>query len=411
MQRRGYSSQKILFREQNENRIPCQHNHIHHYLDKMEPASSDDDSSVEEQASSRKLTPREVDSESDDSSDDDDDDESSADEHDMKAQHKAPQNFDELPSDDSCMEDSDEDENGDSEDSDDDDDDDDEDEDEEREEDIPLSERIHAKRNNGIVRPGRARKAERKIKAVAIAQKRISEMKRKREKKQKNSGSDDSDSDSDNNLDVETSQSKKRSKHAPAVACSSRKAFFQRGAPSLNSSGIGVEIGANRYKSRDPRMESLSGHFDQNVFDKRYDFLEKIQDEEIDQLKQKCKAWKTKGRKGKKLRKKMEMTGVDEGAADEDDEELKRLIQERASRKDARVRNAAKRAVKKKLRDEVAEGKRGAYHLKRSDMKKLELEARFEQLRKMGGDSAVNKALSKRRKRKMGKDSGLMPSR
>lgn len=66
--------------------------------------------------------------------------------------------------------------------------------------------------------------------------------------------------------------------------------------------------------------------------------------------------------------------------------------------------------MKKKLREEVAAGKRGAYYLKKREMKKLELEAKFDQLRKAGGDGAVNKVLAKRRKKKMGKDSGLMPS-
>lgn len=360
----------------------------------MEPSSSEDDSSVE-QVSSRKLIPRDDDSDDSSSSDDD----SSVEENqDMKN----PQNFEDLPSDDSCMEDvSDEEHDSDSDSASDSD----IDSSQEDEEDVPLADRIYAKRNNGVY--GRAKKvADKKSKALAIAQKRLSEMKRKRKKSENKNDRDPNSDDSDS--DVDTSQSKKKSKHAPTVASSSRKAFFQRGAPDLNSSGIGVEIGAHKYKSRDPRMQSLSGHFDQNVFEKRYDFLEKMQDDEIEQLKQRCKAWKTTGRKGQRTRRKLGMTGAH--TVEEDETELKRLIQERGSRRDGKIRNAAKRSVKKKLRDDVAAGKRGAYHLKRSDMKKLELEAKFEQLRKMGGDSAVNKVLSKRRKRKMGKDSGLMPN-
>ena len=154
-------------------------------------------------------------------------------------------------------------------------------------------------------------------------------------------------------------------------------------------------------------MQSLSGYLDPKVFEKRYEFLEQIQDQEIDTLKQRLKAWKATGKKGNKLRRKLGMTGSD-ASMEHDQEELQRLIQERSSRKDAKLKSDAKSAVKKRIREEVAAGKRGAYHLKKRDMKKLELEARFDQLRKKGGDAAVNKVLAKRRKRKMGKDSGLM---
>jgi ribosomal RNA-processing protein 36 len=192
------------------------------------------------------------------------------------------------------------------------------------------------------------------------------------------------------------------------MASSSRSDFYRRGAPDLNSSGLSVEIGAHKYKPRDPRMQSLSGHFDQNVFEKRYEFLEKMQDDEIERLKKRCNAWKMTGKKGNKMRKKLGLTSAN--TAEEDEAQLKRLLQERASRMDAKVLHAAKSTVKKKIRDEVAAGKRGVYYLKRREMKKLELEAKFDQLRKLGGDAAVNKALAKRRKKKMGKDAGLMPN-
>ena len=57
----------------------------------------------------------------------------------------------------------------------------------------------------------------------------------------------------------------------------------------------------------------------------------------------------------------------------------------------------------------MAEGKRGEYHLKRREKKRLELEARFDNLRKSGGDAAVDKAIAKRRKKAAAKDRRLMP--
>jgi hypothetical protein len=371
----------------------------------MEPASSsDDDSSVEEAAPSRNLIPRNNNdgSSSAPSSSSDEDDNDNDDDDDSSVEQAT--NFNDLPSDDSCMEDSDNDNddwnsNKDQ----------DQEEQQHAPEDIPLADRIYSKRNDGIKSQAKAR-AEKKNQAIILAQKRLLELKRKREQM-----SSDSDSDSDGSDEGELSgggsavtDKKKKSKHAPTVASSSRKAFFERGAPDLNSSGLGVAVGANKYKPRDPRMQSLSGYLDNNVFEKRYDFLEQVQSDEIDKIKVRCKAWKVTGSKGNKLRRKLGMTS-DGRIAEDDDEELKRLVQERAARRDAKMRSAAKSAVKKKLRDDVADGKRGAYHLKRREMKELELSARFDQLRKKGGDSAVNKVLAKRRKRKMGKDSGLMP--
>ena len=89
--------------------------------------------------------------------------------------------------------------------------------------------------------------------------------------------------------------------------------------------------------------------------------------------------------------------------------ELNRLQQELADRRREQDRRSAKTAVKRKIRQEVAEGKRGEYHLKRREKKRLELEARFDNLRKSGGDAAVDKAIAKRRKKAAAKDRRLMP--
>lgn len=72
--------------------------------------------------------------------------------------------------------------------------------------------------------------------------------------------------------------------------------------------------------------------------------------------------------------------------------------------------NAAKSSVKKKIRQEVASGKRGAYYPKRNELRRMELEAKFEEIRKRGGDEAVDKAIAKRRKKNVSKSHKLMPS-
>jgi len=348
----------------------------------MEPASSsDDDSSIEEIPTKRSRV------ENDDevsSSEEDSEVDGSDDEGDGDTRPREPTSFDDLPSEDSCLDDSESDSESHGEDK----------------EEMALGDMVQAKESQG--RRRNPSKAAAKGKALEIAQRRLAEMKANKL---------DSSNSSNTKARIETNDyiKKKKSKHAPTSASSKRTSFFQRGAPDLNSSGIGVEIGANRYKPRDPRQQSLSGHLDQTVFEKRYGFLEEIQDKEIEATKQRCRAWKATGKKGQKLRRKLGLTSG-ENNAEEDQAELTRLLQERSGRIDSKVKTAAKRAVKKKLQEDVASGKRGAYYLKKRDMKKMELEAKFEELKKLGGDKKVNEVMAKRRKRKMGKDSAFMPS-
>merc|ERR1711966_567142 len=140
----------------------------------------------------------------------------------------------------------------------------------------------------------------------------------------------------------------------------------------MNSSGLGVSIGANKYKARDPRMNSLSGHLDADLFERRYEFLNEVQDKEIEKHKRRVKAWAEPGKKGQKQRRKLGLTRDGVGSPDDDRETLARLLQERAERNKAKVLRGAKRAVKHKLREEVAAGTRGAYYPKRSELKRME---------------------------------------
>ena len=370
----------------------------------MDPASSSDD---ESSSSLNEVINRNDD---DDSSDDNNDD----------AHHVS--NFNDLPTDDSEME---------SDSDDDSDDDDDNDEkiqahDDDDEDDIPLAERVAkraqlGRRYNDANREdrdddgGKKRLLERKNRAITVASERL-----RKARKDNNNGSDSSsvpsssDDDDDSSVEHATSYKnggqpkKKKSKHAPTEMSSKRREFFARGRPDLNSSGIGVSVGANKYKPRDPRMVSLSGHLDDDVFEKRYDFLDEVQEAEIDKLKKRVSAWKTNGKKGQKARKKLGLTQGN-NTFENDQEELTRILQEVAERKKASLARAAKRTVKQKIRKEVASGK-GVYYPKRAELRKMELEAKFEEIRKRGGDEAVDKAIAKRRKKNVAKSHKLMPS-
>ena len=369
----------------------------------MEPASSSDDesSSSLEEAINRK--PLHEDYEDDSVSSDDDD------------AHQAVSSFNDLPTDDSEMEsDSEDDSDNDGSNSAD-----------NSDEDLPLAERVAkraqlGRRYNGSNKEdqdgdgGKKQRLERKNRAITLASERLRKA-RKSKHYDSDSSSVPSSSDDDSSVEEATSKNnkrgqkkKKKSKHAPTEMSSKRRDYFARGRPDLNSSGIGVSVGANKYKPRDPRMVSLSGHLDQDVFEKRYGFLDEVQEEEITKLKKRVSAWKTTGKKGQRARKKLGLTQGN-NTFENDQEELTRLLQEVAERKKASLVRAAKRSVKQKIREDVASGK-GVYYPKRSELRKMELEAKFEEIRKRGGDEAVDKAIAKRRKKNVAKSHKLMPS-
>ena len=252
--------------------------------------------------------------------------------------------------------------------------------------DLPLHERIQKREERGLsLQNSRKRKSQ----ALQVASERLAKFKERKSKTK------------DNDPTSLSSKSKK-SKHAPTEVSSKRSDFFKRGAPKLNESGIGVEIGANRYKPLDPRTSNLSGHYNEEQFEQNYAFLEKIRQKEISKLKKQIAARKITGRKGQSLRKKLGISN--KGSLEEDQEELKRLQQERADLERRKLNRAAKQQVKKKMREQVEQGKSGAYFLKRKEKRRLELEAKMEQIRKKGGDAAVEKAISKRRKKQKSRD-------
>ena len=275
---------------------------------------------------------------------------------------------------------------------------------------------------NSAVSGLRRKKAGKKEAALSLASERLAAFRREKRRKREKMASDSDASDDDDNAkhskvtsdtsNKKITKKKKKSKHAPTEASSSRSDYYRRGAPHLNSSGIGVEVGANRYKARDPRLEAMSGHYDDELFEKRYAFLEDMRAEEMVALTKRIKARKATGKAGQKMRRKLGLTGSDAGTLEDDEAALTKLKQERADRKRVQTARSAKKTVKRRIREEIADGKRGAYHVKRSELRRMELEAKFDALRERGGDAAVEKELAKKRKKRESKSkSRYLPSR
>ena len=198
----------------------------------------------------------------------------------------------------------------------------------------------------------------------------------------------------------------KKSKHAPTEVSSKRADFYNRRFD-LNESGIGVEIGKHRYKPVDPRGSNLAGHLDMEHFETNYAFLQEMRQKEIALLKKRISARKRTGRKGTERRRRLGLTN-DDSTFEQDQEALKKLLHEKAEFERRQVDRASHRAVKHKLQEEVAEGKRGVFFPKRKELKRMHLEAKYDELRKRGGDKAVEKAVEKKRRKDKSKDAGLM---
>ena len=263
--------------------------------------------------------------------------------------------------------------------------------------DLPLSERIRLRDAKGS---SLQKKRERKRNALEVASERLAKFKKAKKEGNEHSLSVDND-------DVQDGEpKKKKSKHAPTEVSSKRSDFYRRGAPRLNESGVGVEIGAHRYKPLDPRTSSMSGHLNQEQFDKNYEFLQEMRNKEISQLKKQIEAQKLTGKKGKRVRRRLNVS-VSGGNLEEDEHRLRQLKQEKADFARRKVERVATQSVKRKIRDEVEEGKRGAFFLKRKEKKQLEFEAKIQELKKNGGKKAAEKALAKRRRKAKSRDAVL----
>jgi len=230
-------------------------------------------------------------------------------------------------------------------------------------------------------------KRERRSRAIPIAKERLQQFKKKQRSEK------DDEVVSDNDIDGASKANKKRkSKHAPTEVSSRR-----RHNKSLNESGIGVQIGSNRYQPRDPRMSSMSGHLDAQQFDQNFGFLHDMQENEIKLLKRKLKALQKPGPKGQRERKRLGIRITD--TPESLQERLQDMQTKLARQNQDRLERNAKRAVKQKIHAQVAEGKGGMYFPKRHELKEMKMEAKVEEIKKAKGKNGLDKYLAKRRKK------------
>ncbi|KAI8048374.1 hypothetical protein BDF22DRAFT_658346 [Syncephalis plumigaleata] len=152
-------------------------------------------------------------------------------------------------------------------------------------------------------------------------------------------------------------------------------------------------VESTKKKSRDPRFDRLSGHFNEDLFQKAYGFIDEYRQSELQQMKQQLK--KTK---------KPEMTA-------ELQREIKRMESKEASRQETKRLQEFKRRLRKEEAEKVKQGKK-PYFIKQSEVKRLALVDKYEQLAKHeGGTAKLDRILEKRRKRNAAKERKAMPKR
>ncbi|EJT97780.1 DUF947-domain-containing protein [Dacryopinax primogenitus] len=181
-------------------------------------------------------------------------------------------------------------------------------------------------------------------------------------------------------------------KHAPTEATSKRPV------PRLRSS-----LPSLAPQPRDPRFTTLSGTLSLPHVRQNYAFLSDVQSQEVGQLREAVKLAKRR------------LPSTPEEKRDEAEAELARLagaLKRAESVRESNTRQAHEASVLRKLKKEEmtkrAQGK-GEWHMKRSEKKKVLLEAKFERLKEEGGQRAVGKALRKREKREGEKEKKSRP--
>lgn len=148
-------------------------------------------------------------------------------------------------------------------------------------------------------------------------------------------------------------------------------------------------IPVKKRMNRDPRFDELSGHFNQEKFDKAYSFLTDIKANEKKQLQKELQ-------KTKQPERKQQLESL-----------LKRMEQQEAAKKTAEAKRQTEKQRKKSELELVKQGKR-PFYLKKSDKRKLELAEKFKKLKSSG---KLDQYLKKKGKKVASKERKKMPQR
>ncbi|KAK1931902.1 Ribosomal RNA processing protein 36 [Phytophthora citrophthora] len=162
----------------------------------------------------------------------------------------------------------------------------------------------------------------------------------------------------------------------------------------------------------DPRFEAQSGRLNEDLFNKSYAFLDDYKQRELQELKQQLKKTKNVTKKDELKVSILRNILLDDVLECTDfglyfvQHEIAQRQQELTEKKKQEKIKSALTKRKREEREAVASGK-GAFYLKRKDKKKLELQAKFQDLQETG---RLSKFMAKKRKKNASKDHRWLPT-
>ena len=148
--------------------------------------------------------------------------------------------------------------------------------------------------------------------------------------------------------------------------------------------------GVKRRASRDPRFDAMSGAYDEARHSKAYQFLEEYREDESAELKAKLKKVRNE-----KKRAKLQV-------------ELSKIASTSQVHKQKLEAIKRKTELNQVSRDLVRQGHK-PFYFKKSDIKKVELAAKYQELKKNGGNAKVDRIIEKKRKRNATKAHKFVP--
>ncbi|KAJ1877277.1 rRNA biogenesis protein rrp36 [Coemansia sp. RSA 1722] len=148
-------------------------------------------------------------------------------------------------------------------------------------------------------------------------------------------------------------------------------------------------VGTEKPQTRDPRFDSLSGHFNEDLFEKTYAFLDTQRQQEVEEMRSQVKRLQKQN--------------------PQEAERIQLAIDSVQSQMAAKSQKKRMQELKRRHRvteaEQVKQGKQ-PYFLKKKDLKSLEVAQKFSQLK---DSSKLDGFLEKRRKRNATKDHRNMP--
>jgi ribosomal RNA-processing protein 36 len=175
-----------------------------------------------------------------------------------------------------------------------------------------------------------------------------------------------------------------KDKHAPMEVSSKHPVSVIRQPPCLEA--------IPKMKHHDPRFDRAMGHYNPDMFQKSYSFIDDLQSKELKMVKDEL---------------------LNKRTSEERRADLSRLLDRAKTKQKQRQKDERRKTLVKEWRDTekelVKSGKKQPFYLKKSDIRKLELIDDYKRTKQANPNLDVDKLVEKKRKRKASKQRRNLP--